>query len=81
LTCDEGRATGSATWLRLMIAEHCAFLSYAVDIWSAITHRSVAVNAQIPEADVIAPNDQDVWFFFFREDVCGDREDSETKTE
>src|SRR5208282_5095419 len=42
------------------IGEHHAFLSDAVDVGRVIAHEAVRVAAEVQDADVVAPNHEDV---------------------
>src|SRR6516162_6938873 len=58
---DERCASCSTTLLAVGICEHHALFGEAVDVWSSITHNSVAVTAKILNAYVISPNNEDIW--------------------
>src|SRR5215468_3141182 len=60
LTGDERRSSSGAALLAVVIGETDAFLGNAVDIGRAIAHLPVAVAAQIGDADIVAPDDEDV---------------------
>ena len=62
LAGNERRAPGGARLLAVGIGEHHAFLGQPVDVWCLVAHQSVAVAAQVRDADVIAPDDEDVGF-------------------
>jgi hypothetical protein len=57
---DEGRASRSAGLFTVRIGEHHAFLGDAVDIGRSIAHEPVRIATQVRDADVVAPNDEDV---------------------
>ncbi len=60
---DEGRPAGGAALLAVGIGEFYAFVGDAINIGGAVAHQAVAVAAQVGDADVIAPDDEDIWFF------------------
>src|SRR5215831_8081880 len=62
LTHDESSAARSTALLAVAIGEQHAFMGNAVDVGSLVAHHTAAVAAEVPVADVIAPNDQDVRF-------------------
>src|SRR5580693_4581738 len=62
LTGDEARASGRAALLAIPIGETRAFLRDAVDVGRLVAHHALAVIADVPIADVIPPNDEDIWF-------------------
>ena len=59
---DEGRATGGAALLRVVVGEGDAFLGDAIDVRRLVAHHATAVVADVPGADVVAPDDEDVGF-------------------
>src|SRR5215469_1281715 len=62
LAGDERRSSGSATLLPITVGEAHAFLGNAVDVRRSVAHQPVAVAAQVGNADIIAPNHDDVRF-------------------
>ena len=60
---DEGGAPGGAALLPVPVGEHRAFLGDPVDVGGLIPHDAVVVGADVEPADVIAPDDENVWFF------------------
>ena len=62
LAGDETRAAGRAALLAVPVGEQGAFLGDAVDIGSPVAHLAEVVRADVPVADVVAPENQDVWF-------------------
>ncbi len=64
LTGNEAGAAGRAALLAVPIGEGCPFLrdGDAVDVGRLVTHEAVRIAAQIRDADVVAPNDEDVRF-------------------
>jgi hypothetical protein len=62
LTGDEGRAPRRAALLGVVIGEHHAFATDAVDIRRAIAHQAERIGADIRLPDIVAEDDQDVRF-------------------
>ena len=62
LAGDEGRASGGAALLAVIVGEGDAFVGDAVDVGRAVAHLSAAVVADIPPADVVAPENEDIRF-------------------
>ena len=60
LAGDEGGAAGGAGLLAVVVGEHRAFFGDAVDIGRAVAHHAAVVGADVPLADVVAHDDQDV---------------------
>jgi hypothetical protein len=60
LAGDEGGASGGAALLAVVVGEPGAFRGDAVDVGGPVTHDPVAVAAQVGDADVVPPEDQDV---------------------
>ena len=59
---DEGGAAGGAALLAVRVGEAHPLVGDAVDVGGAIAHQPVAVAAQVGDADVVAPDDEDVRF-------------------
>src|SRR5262245_38255588 len=57
---DESGATGSARLLAVVVGKGDAFLPEPVDIRRLVAHHASAVKADVPESNVVAPNDEDV---------------------
>ena len=57
---DERRAARRAALLRVVVGEADAFLGDAVDVRRLVAHHAAVVVADVPGADVIAPDDEDV---------------------
>ena len=62
LAGDEARAAGGAALLAIPVGEHRAFLDDAINVGRLVAHLTVVVGADIPPADVVAPQDEDVGF-------------------
>ena len=60
---DEGGASRRARLLAVAIGEHHAFLGDAVDVGRLVAHEAVRIAAQIRDADIVAPDDEDVRLF------------------
>ena len=60
LAGDEARATGGAALLAVPVGEQRAFLRDAVDVRRLVAHHALVVGADVPVADVVAPDDEDV---------------------
>ena len=63
---DEGRAARGAGLFAVGIGEHHAFLGDAVDVGRLIAHQAVRIAAQVRDADVVAPDDEDIRLVCFR---------------
>ena len=57
---NEGRPTGRAGLLGVVVGEAHAFTCDAVDVRGAVSHQAVRVGADVGVADVITPDHQDV---------------------
>ena len=66
LAGDEGRASGRAALLAVIVGEGHALVADAVDVGRAVAHLAAAVVADVPPADVVAPKDQNIRFFGLR---------------
>ena len=64
LAGDEGGAAGGAALLGVVVGEGDAFVADAVDVGRAIAHLAAAVVADVPPADVVAPENENVGFLF-----------------
>src|SRR5579862_2854626 len=60
LASDERGPTRSAALLSVVIGEGDAFVAYTVDVGRSVAHLSEAVVADVPPADVIALEDENV---------------------
>src|SRR5271154_3076637 len=56
----ECRPPGGAALLAVVVCEGCTFVANAVDVGGPITHLPAAVVTDVPPADVVAPQDDDV---------------------
>ena len=66
LAGDEGGAAGGAGLLAIPIGKIRALAGDAVDVRSAVAHHAAVDRADVELADVVAPDDEDVWFFIGR---------------
>ena len=57
---DEGRAARRAALLRVGIGEERALRRDAIDVRRLVAHHAEAVGADVVDADVVAPDDEDV---------------------
>ena len=81
---DERRAAGGAGLLSVIVGEDRALVGDAVDVGRAVTHHAAIVGADVPVADVIAHDDEDVWLLrllregwrAYSERGCGESEQS-----
>ena len=69
---DESGASRGAARLRIVIGEQHAVLGDAVDA-GCVSHHAVRVGADVPHADIVTEDDDDVGFLALREDrhCCG----------
>jgi hypothetical protein len=64
LAGDEGCTSSGATLLAVVIGERDPFVGDAVDVRRAVAHHAFAEVADVPHADVVTPEDQDVWLLY-----------------
>jgi hypothetical protein len=57
---DERRAARRAGLFAVRVGEQHAFLGEAVDVGRMIAHEAVRIAAQVGDADVVAPDDEDI---------------------
>src|SRR5580765_7149337 len=62
LAAYEGRAAGGAALLGVEVGEGRPFFADAVDVGGPVAHHALAIAADVPHADVVAPHDQDIGF-------------------
>jgi hypothetical protein len=60
LAGDEGRSTGGAALLSIVIGEKGTFLGDAVNVRCSPAHHAAMVRTEIPHADVIRHYEEDV---------------------
>jgi hypothetical protein len=60
LPVTKAAAAAGAALLAVPVGEQGAFLGDAVDVRGAVAHHALVVGADVPVADVIAPDDEDV---------------------
>ena len=61
LAGDEGGAAGGTGLLAIIIGEDRAFIGDAVEVGRAIAHLAAIIGADVPVADIVAHDDEDVW--------------------
>ena len=64
LAGNEGGTARGAALLGVVVGEGHAFVGDTVDVGRAVAHLAAAVVADVPPADVVAPEDQDVRFLW-----------------
>src|SRR5439155_20751871 len=69
LTANEAGTSGRAALLGIIIGEGHAFFGDSVDVGRAIAHHAPAEVADVPDSDVIAPKDEDIWFLGWHSDL------------
>src|SRR5262245_60474607 len=67
---DERRAPSGAALLAIVVGERKAFPRQPIDIRRLIAHHAAVVVADVPGADVVAPDDEDVGFIVRRLRGC-----------
>lgn len=70
LTKDEGGASSSAGLLAIVVGKEWSFAGDAVNIWGASAHHPAVVSADIPSANIVGHDHDDVGFLGLR--VCAD---------
>ncbi len=60
LAGDEAGAAGGAALLGVVVGEDDPFVRHAVDVGGPVAHHAVAEVADVPDADVVAPEYEDV---------------------
>jgi len=60
LTGDEGCAPGGAALLSVIVSESSALVANAVNVGRPVAHLAAIVVADVPPADVVAPENEDV---------------------
>ena len=60
LTGDEACAAGRAALLSVKVGEGRPFLRHAVDVGGMVAHHAPTKVADIPNADIVSPNDEDI---------------------
>ena len=62
LARDEGRPAGRAALLPVAVGEERPFGRDAVDVRRAAAHHAAVIAGEVPDADVVTPDDEDVGF-------------------
>ena len=55
--------------LRVGVGEKRALIRDAVDVGRLVTHHAAAIGADVPETDVVTPDDNNIGLFLLR--LCG----------
>src|SRR6185437_12564800 len=63
LASNESSTPGGAALLAVVVGEGATLVGHAIDVGSVITHHAAAEETDVPRADVITPQDQNVRFF------------------
>ena len=63
IAADECRSAGCAALLSVVIRESNAFVGDPVDVRSLVSHHAQIAVADVPGADVVSPDDEDVGLF------------------
>lgn len=66
LAVKERRTTGGTALLAVPVREQRTLFRDAIDVRRFIAHHALVVGADVPEADVVAPDDEDVGFLLLR---------------
>jgi hypothetical protein len=56
---DERGPSGGAAWVRVVVGKQHALFGDAVDV-RRVAHHAVGIGADIPHADIVAEDDEDV---------------------
>src|ERR1700678_1128412 len=62
LSGDKAGATGGAALLRIVVGKQSAFIRDAIDVGRTIAHHSITKATNVPNTDIIAPQNEDVRF-------------------
>src|SRR5690349_9842496 len=57
------RASGSAALLAVIVGERYPFIADTVDVRGAVPHLPPAIVADVPPADIISPQDENIWSY------------------
>src|SRR6478672_5798836 len=63
---EEGVASGGATLLSVIGHEFRAFFRNPVDVWRIPDHQALMIATRLHYADIIAHDEQDIWFLVLR---------------
>ncbi len=63
---DECSAACGAALLAVIVGEYHPLICNPVDVGSPVTHHAFGEDTQVGYADVVAPNDKNVWFLSLR---------------
>src|SRR5271154_1946111 len=70
LASDEIRPACSAARLSVVVSEAHAFCREFVEIRRPASHQTLVIRAEVPNADVVAHDHNDVGFLFLRDGGC-----------
>jgi hypothetical protein len=62
LTGKKRRASSGATLLAVILKEKNSFFADAIDVRRLVSHQAGTVGADVGDADVITPDDEDIRF-------------------
>src|SRR5262249_7605688 len=65
LSRDEGRPPGGTRLLPIVVGEERSFPCDAVNIRRSSTHHASVIGTDVPDANVIGHDDEDIGFFLF----------------
>jgi hypothetical protein len=65
LAGDEGRPAGGTRLLRVVIGEERALSGDTINVRRSSTHHAAVIGADVPDADVIGHDDQNIGFLLF----------------
>jgi hypothetical protein len=60
LAGNEGRAPCGAALLSIVVSKDRTFIGYAINIGRLITHLTHAIATDIPDSNIITPDDEDI---------------------
>src|SRR5262249_25971658 len=60
VAADEGGTAGGAALLAVVVGKRYAFAGKPIDVGRHVAHHAAVVVADIPSADVVAPDDEDI---------------------
>ena len=62
LTQNKGRSSSGTTLLSIPVRKQSALVGDPVDVGRIITHHALVVSIDVPVADIVTPDHQDVGF-------------------
>ena len=63
LAGDKTRASGRAALLAIPVGEEGSGLGDGINVWRLVAHHALVVGTDVPIADVVTPEDQDIGLF------------------